>query len=429
MIRRIAKSIAKSPRMTALMCGILISIIAVAALPISNGGAIARAADVTQLPRANLRAVLSGTPHSDIALVDALTPLAQANAGGILAVDGSFFAAAQGAKKQAVADGIVSQAKAGTSIMVTGQEAFVSLSKTLSSNLGMETSLAYSVDGDVTARVIELFPSEDQSRLLPVVYEISGSRVNDEVVSEGLEWAKGNNGIPEEESLAYAADGVAVRADPDPPDSNSGFTFLSSVVSTTQDWYEPYGKLYVVRTFYQMTNDNDAGHRYMAYKLAETSMPGKAIYSGSDWRNDQLKTKLSVVHFSGYDKPEIQDWGPDSGPDGNSTVGVSIGANAAGPTAALSWSYTTPDTKVYDYSRPDLDPPYAYSVHDVNEYNQPTNSVSNWKVRPGLTAKVDEGTHAFQISEQFTEIYARKGGYFWKRQTCGIWGPAVQCTW
>ena len=118
--------------------------------------------------------------------------------------------------------------------------------------------------------------------------------------------------------------------------------------------------------------------------MRQQSVPGKELWSDSDWRTADLYTWIDADYYS--DRGFLSEYAPTT-TSGTSTVGVSVGVSAGenGTTvsASLSWSYSVPDVFVHDKSDYSLE--LAKWRHDVAE-DKPVGSEA-YQIEPGATLR------------------------------------------
>ncbi|WP_457750806.1 hypothetical protein [Thermococcus sp.] len=248
-----------------------------------------------------------------------------------------------------------------------------------------------------------------------ITYPSRGTLVSKEFISIDTE----TNAL--KEAYAWAVRNIAPNAGnfkltTDALSSGAYWSYRSQLDFTSGDAWKPYGKLNVRTIYYKLINDGSSQYDWYDIHVRQQSVPGKELWN-SDWRTSDMYTWIDANYHDqdGF----LCDYEPTT-TVGTSTVGVAIGVVAgvkdAQVSVSQSWSYTTPDVRVYDEG--DYSQELAKWWHDIAE--DKAVGKQTYQIEPGATLRFRETPGVVHVWEEgYGVAYARPPS-LWERLS-GQW--------
>jgi hypothetical protein len=173
----------------------------------------------------------------------------------------------------------------------------------------------------------------------------------------------------------------------EPLSSGSYWEYQFQLDFTSGNDWKPYGRLNVRTVYYYLMNDNSASYVWYDVHMRQQSVPGKELWSDSDWRTSDMYTWIDADYY----RPEgfLFDYSPTTTSGSKTstvTIGVSAGDKGAQVSASQSWSYTISDVVVKDQS--DFSQELAKWWHDVAE--DKAVGENTYMIEPGATLRFPE---------------------------------------
>lgn len=155
---------------------------------------------------------------------------------------------------------------------------------------------------------------------------------------------------------------------------------------TTVDRFEPYGRLNVRTTYYQLTDDGSSTNDWWTLEYQTEAIPGVHLYDQFFPAYKTYWVRSILDADDTYNNWELQDYEPAAtDPSCSGNLGISV----VGGGTPISWSYDCKSSGVYNYS--------DYSLERMDIYHQwDTNFCSACRypitVKPGAVIRVPQGT-------------------------------------
>lgn len=174
-----------------------------------------------------------------------------------------------------------------------------------------------------------------------------------------------------------------------PTSSGAYWAYQHQLDVSSENLWEPYGRLNVRTLYYKLMNDKSTAYDWYDVHVRQQSVPGKELWRDSDWRTADMYTWINANYYNpnGF----LSDYAPTT-TSGTTTVGVSVGVSAgddgAQVSASQSWSYTIPDVVVHDES--DYSQELAKWWHDVAE--DKAVGRDTYQIEPGATLRFPQNS-------------------------------------